>query len=115
VKHLLIRWIVNITALLVVAHIVSGIALDNWVTVFVAAVVLGLLNTFLRPLLILLTLPVTVLSLGLFTLFINAFLFYLASHMVSGFQVSGFGQAFIGALVFSIVNFLLNLVLASER
>lgn len=115
VQQLLIRWLVNSTALLVVAHVVSGIALDNWLTVFVAAVVLGLLNTFLRPLLILLTLPVTVLTLGLFTLFINAFLFYLASHLVRGFQVAGFGQAFIGALVFSIVSFLLSMFLVSKR
>ena len=114
-KQLAIRWLVNSTALLVVAHIVSGIALDNWVTVFVAAVVLGLLNTFLRPLLILLTLPVTVLSLGLFTLVINAFLFYLASYLVRGFMVAGFGQAFAGALVFSVVSFLLNMFLAAER
>jgi putative membrane protein len=114
-KQLIVRWIVNSTALLAVAHLVSGVALDNWATVFVAALVLGLLNAFLRPVLIFLTLPVTVLSLGLFTLVINAFLFYLAAHLVRGFHVAGFGQAFVAALVFSIVSFFLNLFIRSDN
>jgi len=113
-KQLIVRWIVNSTALLAVAHLVSGVALDNWATVFVAALVLGLLNAFLRPVLIFLTLPVTILSLGLFTLVINAFLFYLAAHLVRGFHVTGFGQAFVAALVFSIVSFLLTLFIRSD-
>jgi putative membrane protein len=112
-KELLIKWIVNSTALLIVAHIVSGVTLDNWPAVFVAALVLGLLNAFLRPVLIFLTLPVTVITLGLFTLFINAFLFYMAAHLVRGFHVTGYWQAFVAAFVFSIVSFLLNLVLSS--
>jgi putative membrane protein len=95
-------------------HIVSGVSVDNWVTVFVAALVLGLLNAFLRPVLILLTLPVTLLTLGLFTLVINAFLFYLAAHLVRGFHVAGFWQAFVAALVFSGVSFLLNVFIGSS-
>lgn len=114
-KQLIVRWIINSTALLVVAHLVSGVSLDNWMTVFAAAVVLGLLNAFLRPILIFLTLPVTVVTLGLFTLVINAFLFYLASLLVSGFHVAGFGQAFIAALVFSIVSFLLSMFIGSDN
>ena len=113
-KELLIKWIVNSTALLVVAHIVSGVSVDNWVTVFVAALVLGLLNAFLRPVLIFLTLPVTILTLGLFTLVINAALFYMAAHLVRGFHVAGFWQAFVAAFVFSIVSFLLNIVLSAD-
>ena len=113
-KQLIVRWIINSTALLVVAHLVSGVSLDNWMTVFAAAVVLGLLNAFLRPILIFLTLPVTVVTLGLFTLVINAFLFYLASLLVSGFHVAGFGHAFIAAFVFSIVSFLLSLFIGSN-
>jgi putative membrane protein len=113
-KELLVKWVVNSTALLVVAHVVSGVTLDNWRTVFIAALVLGLLNAFLRPVLIFLTLPVTVLTLGLFTLFINAFLFNLAAHLVRGFHVSGFWQAFVAAFVFSIVSFLLDLFLGSN-
>jgi putative membrane protein len=114
-KQLIVRWIINSTALLVVVHVVSGVSLDNWMTVFVAAVVLGFLNAFLRPVLIFLTLPVTVVTLGLFTLVINAFLFYLAAHLVRGFHVASFGRAFIAALVFSIVSFLLSLFLSSNR
>ena len=113
-KELLIKWLVNSTALLVVAHIVSGVSVDNWMTVFVAALVLGLLNAFLRPVLIFLTLPVTVLTLGLFTLVINGVLFYMAAHLVRGFHVAGFWQAFVAALVFSIVSFLLNIVLNAD-
>ena len=112
---MLIKWIVNSTALLVVAHLVSGVVIDDWMTVFVAALVLGFLNAFLRPVLIFLTLPVSVLSLGLFTLFINAFLFSLAAHLVRGFHVTGYWQAFLAALVFSVVSFLLNLLLGAER
>jgi putative membrane protein len=111
--ELIIKWVVNSTALLVVAHVVSGVTLDNWLTVFVAALVLGLLNAFLRPVLIFLTLPVTVLTLGLFTLIINAFLFYMAAHLVKGFHVSGYWQAFVAAFVFSLVSFLLNMILGS--
>lgn len=114
-KELLVKWIINSTALLVVIHLVSGVTVDNWMTVFVAAVVLGLLNAFLRPVLILLTLPVTLLTLGLFTLFINAFLFYLAAHLVRGFHVAGYWQAFVAAFVFSIVSFLLNLFVGPDR
>ena len=114
-KQLIVRWIINSTALLVVVHVVSGVSLDNWMTVFVAAIVLGFLNAFLRPVLIFLTLPVTVVTLGLFTLVINAFLFYLAAHLVRGFHVASFGRAFIAALVFSIVSFLLNFFIGSTR
>jgi len=113
-KELLVKWVVNSTALLVAAHVVSGVTLDNWRAVFLAALVLGLLNAFLRPVLIFLTLPVTVLSLGLFTLVINGFLFYLAAHLVGGFHVSGFWQAFVAAFVFSLVSFLLNLFLRAN-
>jgi putative membrane protein len=114
VKQLIIKWIVNSTALLVVAHVVSGVTLDNWVAVFIAALVLGLLNAFLRPVLIFLTLPVTVLTLGLFTLVINAFLFYLAAHLVRGFHVADFWHAFVAALIFSFVSFLLNIMVRSD-
>ena len=114
-KRFLISWLINTTALLVVVHLVSGINIDRWQTTFVASLVLGLLNTFIRPVLILLTLPVNVLTLGIFTLFINGFMFYLAASLVKGFEVMNFGSAFLGALVFSIIAFLLNLVIGPER
>lgn len=113
-KQLLVKWIINSTALLVVAHLVSGVTIDNWGTVFVAALVLGMLNAFLRPVLIFLTLPVNVLTLGLFTLFINAFLFYLATELVRGFRVTDFWHAFVASVLFSFVSFLLNIIMRSD-
>ncbi|MSM38906.1 MAG: phage holin family protein [Geobacter sp.] len=114
VKQFLVKWVVNSTALLVVVQVVSGVDVDNWQTVFVAALVLGLLNAFLRPVLIFLTLPVTMVTLGLFTLVINGFLFYLAAWLVEGLHVAGFGYAFLAALVFSLVSFFLNLFIGRD-
>jgi putative membrane protein len=109
-RRFVVSWIVNSTALLVVVHLVSGISVDRWQTTFIAALVIGLFNAVLRPVLIFLTLPLTVLTLGLFTLVINGFLFYLASYVVSGFDVMSFWSAFRGAFLFSIVAFFLNLI-----
>ena len=75
---------------------------------------IGLLNAFLRPVLIFFTLPVTILTLGLFTLVINGVIFYLAAWLVKGFHVAGFWSAFVAALVFSVVSFLLNLLINPE-
>ncbi len=105
----LIRWLVNISALLLVTGIVPGIYVDKWQTAAVAALVLGLLNAFLRPLLLRLTLPINILSLGILTLVINAALFYLASELVQGFHIVSFSSAFFGALLFSMISFFLNL------
>jgi len=113
-KRFFIGWLVNTTALLVVIHVVSGISIDRWQTTFIASLVLGLLNIFIRPVLIILTLPVNVLTLGIFTLFINGFMFYLAASLVRGFEVMNFGSAFLGAFVFSIIAFLLNLLIREE-
>jgi putative membrane protein len=111
VKTILLRWLVNAIALFVVVNVVSGISVERWQTLLVGALVLGLLNAFLRPLLLLLTLPVNILTLGLFTLVLNGFIFYLAAWLVKGFNVTGFWSSFVAALVFSIISFLLNLLL----
>jgi putative membrane protein len=93
-----------------VAHIVKGIEIsDPWIVV-VVAFVLGIINAFLRPLIILVTLPINILTLGIFTFFINGFLFYLVSKIVKGFTITGFWPAFFGALLFSIISFLLSLL-----
>jgi putative membrane protein len=105
----LIKWLVNISALLLVTGIVPGIYVDKWQTAAAAALVLGLLNAFLRPLLLLLTLPFNILSLGILTLVINAALFYLAAELVNGFHIASFTSAFFGALLFSIISFILSL------
>ena len=107
-----IKWLVNIAALFVVIHVVAGVAADNWQAIVVAAFVLGLFNAFLRPFVIALTLPINVLSLGLFTLIINGFFFYLAAKFVNGFSVMSFWNAFWASIIFSIISFILNTVVA---
>ena len=113
-KRFLLRWFINSISLLLVVHIVSGISISSWLTAIAAALVLGLLNAFVRPLLIFLTLPVNILTLGLFTLIINGFMFYLAALLVHGFVIAGYWNAFLGALVFSIISFLLSLLTRSD-
>jgi putative membrane protein len=108
VKGLLLKWLVNTMALFVVVNIVAGIGVERWQTMLAGALALGLLNAFFRPILLVLTLPVNVLTLGLFTLVINGLIFYLAAWLIKGFYVAGFWSAFVAALVFSIVSFLLN-------
>lgn len=110
----LVRWIINIIALLAVAHIIPGIDIGEWDTTIVAALIIGLINTFLKPLVILFTLPVSIFTLGIFTLFINGFMFYMASKIVAGFKIVNFWHAFWGALVFSIISFLLNLLITPQ-
>ena len=107
-KQFILRWLIQCLALVVVLHIVSGVSAANLETVLIAALVLGLLNVFVRPILLVLTLPLNILSLGLFTLIINAFLFSVAARFVKGFSVNGFWSAFWAALLFSVISFLLN-------
>lgn len=102
--RLLIRWIVNAVALLVVAKLVPGIDASSITTLFVMALVLGLLNAVVRPILLILTFPITVVTLGLFILVLNALVFWLAAAFVPGFSVDGFIAALLGALVFSVVS-----------
>ncbi len=106
----LLRWAVNSVSILIVAHIVRGIEISSpWIVVIVAFV-LGIINAFLKPLIVLITLPINILTLGVFTLFINGFLFFLVSKIVKGFTITGFWPAFFGALLFSIISFLLSLL-----
>jgi len=109
-KGLLIKWIINSLAILIVTHIVKGIEVASPVTVIVVAFVLGIINAFLRPLIILITLPITIFTFGLFTFFINGFLFYMVSKIVKGFIITGFWPAFFGAILFSIISLLLSLL-----
>lgn len=98
---LLVRWLLLAAALLLVAYLYPGVTVGSFGSAMIAALVLGLLNTLLRPLLILLTLPVTLLTLGLFLFVINAAMFYLAARVLDGFAVSGFLAALIGSLLYS--------------
>jgi putative membrane protein len=112
--RLLLTWVLNAFALFFVMKLVPGIQIDRFNDLLVATLVIGLLNAFLRPLIILLTLPVTIMTLGLFTLVINGVMFYLAAHLVSGFHVSGFGAAFLAALLFSLFSFILNMLFRTK-
>ena len=109
-----VRWLVNIIALFVVIHTIAGVSASGTNVIVAAALIIGLLNAFLKPVLIMLTLPLTIYSLGLFTLIINAFMFYLASRFVPGFTVTGFWSAFSAALLFSFLSFILNLIFAPK-
>ena len=104
------RWLINTLAVLVASYIVSGISYGRPIDLFVAALILGILNAILRPLLMLLSLPLLVFTLGLFTLVINALLLLLASWLVgeAHFHVDGFWSAFWGALIISLVSIVLN-------
>jgi len=113
--RLILKWVLNSFALYFVMKIIPGIQIDRFQDLLIAALVIGLLNAFLRPIIILLTLPVTLLTLGLFTLVINGLMFYLASWLVSGFQVTGFGAAFLAALLFSIFSFVLNMLFGAKE
>lgn len=105
---LALRWVLNAFALWLVSEIVPGIHADGVFATFVAALVLGILNALVRPLFLLLTLPINLLTLGLFTFVINALMLELTGSIVRGFAVDGFGSALIGALLLSLVSFVLN-------
>ena len=102
--NLLLRWILNTLALLLVANVVPNFSYSSWVSLAIAAAVLGLLNAIVRPILWFLTLPLTVLTLGLFLLVLNAIMLELTAWLVPGFDIDGFGWAIVGALVLSVVS-----------
>lgn len=108
---ILIRWLLLAAALLLVAHLYSGVTVTSFASAMIAALVLGLLNALLRPLLVLLTLPVTVLTLGLFLFVINALMFYFAAEMLSGLAVASFGAALIGSLIYSLCGMVIDAAL----
>jgi len=119
-RHLLLRWIINAVALAVAATFVSGIHVDGgWLVLALVALIFGLVNALIRPLVALLTCPLIILTLGLFTLVINAAMLLLASWIAGllgiGFTVDGFWPAFWGGLVISIVSFVLSMVVHEER
>ena len=101
-------WLINTLAVLAAAKIVPGIKYDNVTGLLVATLVLGILNAILRPLLLLLSLPIVLLTLGLFTLVINAFLLYFVGWLVKSFHIETFGSAFWGALVIGVISLVLN-------
>lgn len=106
--NLLVRWLINALALMLVAWLYPGVTVDTIFAALVAALVLGLVNTLVRPVLVILTLPVTLLSLGLFLFVINALLFWLVAEIVQGFRVGGFFDALVGSLLYSLITLVVN-------
>lgn len=108
---LLLVWILNAVALLVVAYVLPGIVVASFGSALLAALVLGLINSLVKPVLILLTLPITIVTLGLFLLVLNALMFWMAGSILKGFQVNGFWWAVGGAILYSLISgFLSNLI-----
>ena len=110
---IVVRWLLLAAALLLVANVYSGVSVPDFGSALIAALVLGLFNTLLRPVLVLLTLPVTLLSLGLFLFVINAAMFYAAAAVLNGFHVQGFGAALVGSVLYSLCGMVIDV--AMER
>jgi putative membrane protein len=114
--RLLVTWLINALALLALPYLMHSVTVSDYGTALVAALILGLVNTLLRPVLVLLTLPVTLVSMGLFILVINAFLFWLVAQVVEGFHVASFASAFLAAILYSVISWALStLILKNEH
>ncbi len=101
---LILKWLLSAAALLAVAHLFSGVQVASFTSALLAAAVIGLFNVVLRPVMVVLTFPVTLITLGLFLFVINALLFWAASGLLAGFQVSGFWAALVGSLIYSVLG-----------
>jgi putative membrane protein len=108
---LILKWLCSAGALLAVAYLYNGVVVSSFTGALIAAAVLGLLNAIIRPILVLLTLPVTLVTLGLFIFVINALMFWSAAGLVSGLSVTGFGAALVGSLLYSILQLAIEFVL----
>ncbi len=108
---LIIRLFINAGALLAIPYIIPGIQVDGVYTALIAAIILGILNAVIRPIVVFLTLPLTILTFGLFALIINGLFFWFVSSFVKGFSVAGFWPAFLGALLMSLVSWATNSLL----
>lgn len=111
---LLVRWALNAIALMLVPEIVTSIRVDSYTAALLSALLLGFVNAIIRPILLIITLPITVLTLGLFMLVINALMFWSVSGLVRGFVVPDFATAFWGALLYSLLTWLVSLALGDK-
>ena len=110
---LVAKWLLSAVALLALAHLYSGVAVTSFGVALLAAFVIGALNTIVRPILVLLTLPVTLVTLGLFLFVINALMFWAAASMLEGFAVRGFGAALVGSVIYSVLGIVIESALES--
>ncbi|NIA10886.1 MAG: phage holin family protein [Nitrospiraceae bacterium] len=113
-KGFVYRFLVNALALAVTAWIVKGIEINGVLSLFFAAMVLGVLNAFVRPVFLIFTLPLNILTMGFFTLVINGFMIMMASKVVRGFVIADFWSALVGAIFLAIISFLVNLFIADD-
>jgi putative membrane protein len=113
--RLLLAWLINAVALIALPFVLPSITVDSFVTAMIVAAVLALVNVLIRPLLVVLTLPVTILTLGLFILVINGLLFWAVGSLVPGFRVAGFWSGVLGAIVYSVISWLLSSILLSRK
>ena len=107
-KGIMVRWLILTVAIMLASYVITGIQVKSFFAAFFAAAILGILNAFFRPVLIVLTLPINILTLGLFTFLINAMLLKMASGVISGFEVYGFWSAVFGSLTISVVSWILS-------
>ena len=113
-RRFLLKWFVTTVSIFIVANLFHLIHFSDLKVLILAALVLGILNVFVRPVLIFLTLPINILTLGLFTLIINALILYAASGIVPGFEITGFWKAFWAALLISLVSSMINFLIHKE-
>ena len=111
---LLLRWLILTSGIIIASYLLEGIHVSGFFSAFLAAALLGILNVLFRPVLILLTLPINILSLGLFTFVINALMLMMVSGIISGFEVHGFWTALLGSLIISIISWLLNFFISDR-
>lgn len=112
--RLLLTWLINAAALFALPYLMDSVHVDSFSAALVAALILGLINTLIKPILILLTLPVTVLTLGLFILVINGLMFWFVADLVKGISVAGFSSAIIAALLYSVISWALSTLLIEK-
>ncbi|OGH68833.1 MAG: hypothetical protein A3I29_01530 [Candidatus Magasanikbacteria bacterium RIFCSPLOWO2_02_FULL_44_11] len=112
---LLARWFLTALALLSIPYLIAGITIRDFYTALIAALILGLVNALIKPIIMILTLPFNVITLGLFTLVINALMFWFASSIVKGFTVAGFWPAFWGSILMWVINWFINGLLHRKR
>lgn len=109
--RLLLIWLINTVAIFALPHLLDSVEVDSFTSALFAALVLGLVNTLIRPILVLLTLPVTFLTLGLFIFVVNGLMFWAVADLVQGFRVAGFVSAVVAAFVYSVISWLLSAIL----
>jgi putative membrane protein len=113
-RILFLKWMILTAAITIASYLLNGIHVDGFLSAFFTAAILGILNTFFRPILVLLTLPINILTLGLFTFIINALMLMMASGVISGFRVDSFWDAILGSFIISVVNWVLSALIRED-